>query len=189
MIFRAMTKRDTRSAILEAAIEIMGTEGYEGLTASRLAAAASISKANLFHHFRTLDDVPIAAFEVIANQIVAAPLPENGTAHDFIAAMGEVALATLADRRGFYAAYVSFLTRAVFDPRLHESVRASLIRSKAEVQRAIAARIGDDATARKLTDLTLVIMDGAMLHILLIDNQEDIRAMWDHYLTLIATAR
>lgn len=165
----------------------MGTEGYEGLSASRLAAAASISKANLFHHFRTLEDVPVAAFEVIASQIVAAPLPEDGTVQDFIAAMGEVALTTLAERRGFYAAYVSFLTRAVFEPRLKHSVRASLRRSKADVQRAIAARIGDDAIARNLTNLTLVIMDGAMLHILLIDNEADIRAMWDHYLTLIAS--
>lgn len=120
-------------SILDAAIEIMSTEGYEGLSASRLAAAASISKANLFHHFRTLEDVPIAAFEVIANQIVAAQLPANGTAHDFIAAMGELALATLAERRGFYAAYVSFLARAVFELRLKHSVQTSLRRSKADV--------------------------------------------------------
>ncbi|GGA54478.1 TetR/AcrR family transcriptional regulator [Pelagibacterium lentulum] len=181
-----MKKQGTKTAILEAAITIMGRDGYEGLSASRLAGAAGISKANLFHHFRSMDDVPIAAFELIANQIAIPQTREGGSAADFVAAMGEVAFASLQEHRSFYAAYISFLARAVFDPALKEKVRTSLGEAKAQVELAIAARVEDRAMARNLTTMTLALMDGAMLHVLLLGEENDVRAMWAGYVSLLA---
>ncbi len=180
-----MKRQDTKLAILEAAITIMGEQGYEGLSASRLAGAAGISKANLFHHFRSMDDVPIAAFELIANQIAIPQTPDGATAADFIAAMGEVAFASLKAHRGFYAAYVSFLARAVFDPNLKEKVTVSLDEAKVQIEQAIAARVEDREMARTLTTMTLALMDGAMLQILLLGDEDDVRAMWTAYVSLL----
>lgn len=52
----------TRSQILDATEQIMIEEGYAGVTSRRVAARAGL-KSNLMHyHFRTMDDLFIAAF-------------------------------------------------------------------------------------------------------------------------------
>lgn len=63
--------RDTRAAIIEAAVSILGHEGPAGLTASALTRAVGISKATLFHHFRTIDEIPLVALEHLALQLQA----------------------------------------------------------------------------------------------------------------------
>ena len=55
----------TRARILRAAVELLSRHGPDGFTASALATEAGVSKATVFHHFSTLDDVPVAAFEEV----------------------------------------------------------------------------------------------------------------------------
>ena len=58
-----MSRRDTRAAIVDAAVAILGRDGAEGLSASALAREVGISKATLFHHFSSIDEIPLVAFE------------------------------------------------------------------------------------------------------------------------------
>jgi len=50
----------TRHRILEAAVEVATREGLEGLTIGKLAAALAMSKAGLFQHFGSKEDLQLA---------------------------------------------------------------------------------------------------------------------------------
>ncbi len=71
---------NTKSQIIEAACELIGEKGYEGLTSAALIERAGISKGGLYHHFECLDDVVIAAYEKTAKDlysVLGAAKPKN----------------------------------------------------------------------------------------------------------------
>jgi len=48
-----------------------------------------------------------------------------------------------------------------------------------------SAYIEDETRARDLANLVMVLLDGAMMYILLLENEEEIRAMWDRFSSIL----
>ncbi|OBG64462.1 TetR/AcrR family transcriptional regulator [Mycobacterium sp. E735] len=46
-----------RQALIHAAIELFGTQGYEGTTVDQISAAAGVAPRTFFHHFATKEDI------------------------------------------------------------------------------------------------------------------------------------
>lgn len=166
--------RDTaRTAILTAAITVLGRDGPDGFTAAALAKEAGTSKANLFHHFATLDDIAIASFEVFGAAMIAAA-PAAGTA-DWIRALGDGSIALVEHQRTFLNAYVVFFTRSLFDARLRACVKA--VFEPLIVQ--LAERFGAVPDARARARLLAIMLDGLSLHLLIEGPTADIRDAWN----------
>ncbi len=68
----------TRSAILDAAVELGSLRGLEDLSLGRLAAAVGMSKSGLFAHFGSKEELQLAtvaqAWEVFEAEVLRAPL-------------------------------------------------------------------------------------------------------------------
>ncbi len=60
----------TRAQILEAAVDIIAESGLTALTAANLIKHAGISKGGLYHHFKQMDDVTLAALEVMVDRFI-----------------------------------------------------------------------------------------------------------------------
>lgn len=60
----------TRAQILEAAVDIIAESGLTALTAANLIKHAGISKGGLYHHFKQMDDVTLAALEVMVDRSI-----------------------------------------------------------------------------------------------------------------------
>ncbi len=58
---RKLKGEETRRTILEVVLRTAGKEGAKGLTAQKIAEAAGVSKANLFHHFTSMEEIIIEA--------------------------------------------------------------------------------------------------------------------------------
>lgn len=56
-----MTEPGTRDRLLDAAITMFRARGYEGASVERLCAAAGVTKGAFFHHFRSKEDLALAA--------------------------------------------------------------------------------------------------------------------------------
>ena len=54
------TKRPGKAAIMRAAVEVMGEDGYEGASMRDMAARAGVSVAALYHHFIMKDRVLVS---------------------------------------------------------------------------------------------------------------------------------
>ncbi|MBO4239595.1 TetR/AcrR family transcriptional regulator [Pseudonocardia alni] len=61
----------TRAALLDAAIEIICTRGVTAVTQRAVAARAGTSLASTTYHFRTADDLLVAAFEATSSRTIA----------------------------------------------------------------------------------------------------------------------
>lgn len=56
-----MRPSPTRTRILDAALRLVRTSGYEATTVDGLCAAAGVTKGAFFHHFRSKEDLAVAA--------------------------------------------------------------------------------------------------------------------------------
>ena len=54
---RERKKQRTRAAIMDAALELFTTRGFEAVTTAEVARAAEVSEATLFNYFRTKEDL------------------------------------------------------------------------------------------------------------------------------------
>ncbi len=101
-----------RDAIIDAALRLLARAGATGFTASALASEAGVSKANIFHHFTSLDAVVLAAFDTAFADIEALAPPQGQTLRDWLLAIGETVLTQAEQQRGLLVIYFVLAGRA-----------------------------------------------------------------------------
>jgi AcrR family transcriptional regulator len=67
-----------RTRLLDATIECLVTYGYAGTTTPRVAELAGVTRGAQIHHFRSKEDLVVAAIEHLAQQRVQAAMREFG---------------------------------------------------------------------------------------------------------------
>src|SRR5512135_3482490 len=60
---RAAKKRDTRKALIEAAVDLCFAQGIEGPSLDAICAAAGCTRGAFYVHFKTREDIVVAAME------------------------------------------------------------------------------------------------------------------------------
>ncbi|MCD2188950.1 TetR/AcrR family transcriptional regulator [Actinomycetospora soli] len=150
----------TRGALLDAAIEIICTRGVAAVTQRAVAARADTSLAATTYHFRTAEDLLVAAFELTASRTIA-DMRRLGREADeqglgvVDAAMAVVARTPHGDRLPADGVIQLTLT-AIHNPRLRP-VAETFIEELADL---FATRIGDPDRARTLARA----LSGLILH-------------------------
>jgi AcrR family transcriptional regulator len=69
---REQRKSQTRDALCQAAVEIVGTEGLDALTADRIAEVAGVSRRTLFNYFARVEDIVTATIEDVSEETIRA---------------------------------------------------------------------------------------------------------------------
>lgn len=162
-----MARGTKRQEIVEAAVRLLGTVGPEGLSAAALAAEAGVSKANVFHHFRTIDDVVLEAFELFLLSM-AAFSPEPGTSlREWLLALGAETTQLADQERELAGAYFAFAVRAQADPRLQARLAETVTAAEAGFATAVSALAPGRFTAAEtqaLASLLMIAGDGLAIH-------------------------
>ncbi len=73
---RAHQREATRSALIDATIDVLVEEGYGGLTTRRVAERAGVAQSTLMHHFETRDALITEAIPRIAAQLASDALEQ-----------------------------------------------------------------------------------------------------------------
>jgi AcrR family transcriptional regulator len=173
-----MPRRDTRSAIVDAAVTVLGRDGPDGFSAAALAREVGISKATLFHHFASIDEIPTAAFERMIAGSLAIDMPTDASLADTIELLGRGSAELVGARRDFFNAYFVLMARAMFDDRLRAQLRASGDALLARLRTLLAPKLapGEDAVA--FSRLVAMQLDGSAMHRMAFDNNPEIDAAW-----------
>jgi TetR/AcrR family transcriptional regulator len=128
-----------RAAILDAGLSLFSRKGLAGTSAEEIAAAADISKTNLFYYFRSKDDIYVAVLRRLLDDWLD-PLRALDVADEPIAALGAYIHRKLAFSRDKPEASRLFCLEIVQGaPSLKEELGTSLkslVEAKAAVIRA-----------------------------------------------------
>jgi AcrR family transcriptional regulator len=181
--------KQTRAAILEAAVELLGREGPDGFSAAALAREAGVSKATLFHHFDALDAIPLAAFEQMLLETLTLEHRVDLPLRTYLETVGQDVISMAQERRDFLNAYFVFFTKALFDPRFRDRLAAG-VRELHTVMKGVMAKQLERRTPRldveATTRLVGIALDGLGLHLLVIGDAAQLEAAWALLIDLLA---
>jgi AcrR family transcriptional regulator len=158
----------TRSGILRSAIDLLGRDGMDGLTASALARKAGVSKANLFHHFGSLEEILLQAFDAVVAPATMAP--EGATLRETLEQLGQGSLDATRRAQRLVRAYLALFQRALVEPRYRRRMIAASASARAAIGGSLAAKLAPRTSSEDvdaLAHLLCATLDGLALHWLL----------------------
>lgn len=183
-----MSSVPTRTRILHAAIDLMGREGPDRFTASALAKEAGVSKATLFHHFDTLDEIPLAALEEVLFDSMSGMDDADSSLADCLDGFAGQLRAFL-DNDRFLQTYFAFFVKGIFDERFRKRLARGGFELHDRVTSIVAPHVGPDEDPEVVARMVEVMLDGLALHHLMMGDEAVLSRAWDRFAELLLAAQ
>ncbi len=160
-------------------MKLIAQRGIEGLTGSALAAEAGVSKATVFHHFPSMDQVPLAALDHIVVGLVDA-VQHQASARDYLMQAGSDVLRLTAEQADEALAMNALLTGASRGSELRERMSAlsTAYRDLMAEELVRLAPHADLDSARVVADIAIPAVDGLATHLMLTGDRERLDRAW-----------
>lgn len=178
----------TRTRILHAAIELMGREGPDRFTASALAQEVGVSKATLFHHFDTLDEIPLAALEEIFFEFIGEMTLGDASLSERLDDFGREMRVWVDDER-FLHAYFVFFIKGMFDSRFRERLSRGAFEMHRRTMQMLAPVLPPHEDPEVASRMVEVMLDGLALHHLIMGDHEVLDRAWARFEDLLVATR
>ncbi len=146
----------TRDAdILDAALDVLAEEGFDGMTIDMVAARAKAGKATLYRRWPSKTELVIDAVACMKNsELNLDDLPNTGTLRGDLVAMIKPPTIRDAERKlRVMAGLISLIAR---NPELAEAARVAVIAPRAEINRTFLQRAIDRGEISPDVDIAMV---------------------------------
>lgn len=170
-----------RSRIINAAIVMIADSGIRSVSAAKLAQATGVSKSNIFHHFKSVDDVVMAALTILIDHLLEAMKVEYRNVDHFLDSIGQAVLLEQDDLHQLFKAFLSFYHEGLFDPRYQQALARSMDEMSQLIRNQLARLAPHPLTQEQLESasiLLLSILDGIGLHCLVSGNKASYERAW-----------
>jgi len=167
-------KTSARSKILDAALTVIREKGYAATTVDDLCAAAEVTKGAFFHHFKSKDDLAVAAAdywsETTGELFAAAPYQTHADPLDRVLGYIDFRRQILSGPVSQFTCLVGTMVQETYDS--HPAIRDACARSirghagKVETDIALAMKargMKPKWTARGLALHTQAVLQGAFI--------------------------
>lgn len=147
-IDRFEQRKLTRAKLIDAALRLFSTSGYEHATVDDISQAAGYSKGAYYFHFSTKDDILLELMRIWTegrNQVIAGELAEAADAHPVLRNL-LAGFFSYADAPQWYAVLLEFWAQAVRNPE----VSKRLSQAYATWRKQIAGAFQQAASAGEL---------------------------------------
>jgi len=180
-----------RQKLLDAALSVIRTKGYEATSIDELCAEAGVAKGSFFHHFKTKEALGVAAAdywsEMTGALFAAAPYHRHRDPLDRVLGYIDFRKALIAGTVPEFTCLVGTMVQEVYDtcPEIRDACEASISVHVAKIEADIAEAIklhGIDAdwTAKSLALHTQAVLQGAFILAKARDSAEIAAASVDH---------
>ena len=167
-------KLDAKAKLLDAALSVIRTKGYSATTVDQLCAAAGVTKGAFFHHFKSKDDLAVAAAdywsEMTGGLFATAPYHDHADPLDRVLAYLEFRKALLQGGVPEFTCLVGTMVQETYEtaPAIREACDRSIsdhaATLKADIELAIRDRgISPEWTAASLALHTQAVLQGAFI--------------------------
>ena len=167
-------KLDAKAKLLDAALSVIRTKGYSATTVDQLCAAAGVTKGAFFHHFKSKDDLAVAAADywsqMTGGLFATAPYHDHADPLDRVLAYLEFRKALLQGGVPEFTCLVGTMVQETYEtaPAIREACDRSIsdhaATLKADIELAIRDRgISPEWTAASLALHTQAVLQGAFI--------------------------
>jgi len=171
---RDETKPSARTKLLDAALALIRTKGYSATTVDDLCAAAGVTKGAFFHHFKSKEELGVAAAdywsEVTGALFAGAPYHQHADPLDRVLAYIDFRKALLVGGLPDYTCLVGTLVQETYDsaPAIRDACGRCITSHAATLEADIeGARVErgmvTDWTTKSLTLHTQAVLQGAFI--------------------------
>lgn len=184
---RTAAGEETRKEILNAALTLLGRGGPDAFSAAALAREADVSKATIFHHFASVDEILLAACDWRQSLELEGRQPTSARA--YLDGLGQQLVRAAEGDPVLLRAQAVFGTRAIFDremnARLSEGV-ADMHRLVVEALRARLPSNVSDAEIESIARLAEMALDGLMINLVMrTDERAQFQRAWTQLVDLL----
>jgi AcrR family transcriptional regulator len=185
---RTAAGEQTRKEILNAVLTLLGSGGPAAVSAAALAREANVSKATVFHHFASVDEILLAACDW--RQSLELEAPEPTSARAYLDGLGQQLIRVAESDPVLLKAQAAFITRAIFDREMN----ARLSKGVADMHRLIIEGLRtrlpskvSDAEIESVARLTEMALDGLMLNLVMrsADERVQVQHSWTQLVDLL----
>jgi len=171
---RTAAKPDAKLKLLDAALSVIRTKGYSATTVDELCAAAGVTKGAFFHHFKSKDELGVAAAEHWSETTGAlfAKAPYHDHADPLDRVLGYVAFRKALLQGGVpeFTCLVGTMVQETYEtsPAIRDACDRSISGHAAALEADIEAAMQDrgmspDWTAKSLALHTQAVLQGAFI--------------------------
>jgi TetR/AcrR family transcriptional repressor of nem operon len=166
---KAATKPDAKLKLLDAALSVIRAKGYSATTVDQLCAAAGVTKGAFFHHFKSKDELGVAAAEHWSQMTgaVFAEAPYHHHADPLDRVLGYVAFRKALLQGGVpeFTCLVGTMVQETYEtiPALREACDRSISRHAETLEADIEAAMRDRGMCPEWTAKSLALHVQAVL--------------------------
>jgi AcrR family transcriptional regulator len=176
-----------RTRLLDATVECLVSHGYSGTTTPRIAEMAGVSRGAQIHHFRSKEDLVVAAIEHLAQQRAQAAIRELGRARTSPDLMSTVMDFLWEAHQGpMFVATMELWVAARTDPVLASQIERVEPVVNSTLIAAIAQLLPQHPAQKELRNIVYTAMDalrGILVASFVDQNAERARRRWDRACT------
>jgi TetR/AcrR family transcriptional regulator, transcriptional repressor for nem operon len=165
---------NVKTRLLEAALSVIRTKGYVATTVDDLCSAASTTKGGFFHHFKSKEDLAVAAAnywsEITGEFFAAAPYHKHSDPLERVLGYVDFRQSILKGDVSDFTCLVGTMVQEIYDsnPAIRDACNASISDHAAKIEIDIEEamrqyRIKADWTAKSLALHTQAVLQGAFI--------------------------
>lgn len=171
---KSAIKPDARTKLLNAALSVIRTKGYSATTVDELCAAAGVTKGAFFHHFKSKDELGVAAAnhwsETTGALFAGAPYHKLAAPLDRVLGYLEFRKALLKGGVPDFTCLVGTMVQETYEtaPTIRDACASSITSHAATLEADIEAAISEsnltpDWTAKSLALHFQAVIQGAFI--------------------------
>lgn len=188
---RLVKGEETYHRILLSAIDIIAESGISGITASKLSSLSQVSKSNIFHHFKSTQEIPEAVLKMIFDELIR-PIDDTDfeSLDEFLKHLGSSIAYVSEEYMKIYKSFFSFYHESMFNETYKKIMSDYLYTSKINLMHQIKRYTRKTLTDEEIYTISMLILstlDGIGLHILMQGGNNEYLEAWNLQVKLICS--
>ncbi|MFZ5987714.1 MAG: TetR/AcrR family transcriptional regulator [Bacillota bacterium] len=179
---RILKGEETLRKILESALVIISNKGLVGISAASVAQQAGVSKSNIFHHFKSVDNLSEAILKrVMESMEHSLDASKFKTVKSYLMALGEAIIQVAGEQLPVYRVFLSFYHESLFNENYRKMIDQFLELTKVKLISDLKVIIKDhlsDKLIQSIATLIITTLDGIGLHVLLGGSPKTYLEVW-----------
>lgn len=175
-----MRGEETYLRIINSTLDIISEQGIGGVSAAKVSQGAGISKSNVFHHFKSVDEILLATLNTVIDRMIGeTKRGDVRTLSDLFDSLGRALFQEDGDSTRIEKAFFAFYNESVFHDPYREIFRGFLEESLHELENTLT-RAGVENPGQ-LPRLIIAMLDGLSIQLMITGDKGRGHEAWETF--------